>query len=82
LKIIEKDDLRRSHKKTFYKIGPIEILGVFVKQNKIDISDEKIESFNNEENLLKKEGKKNYFKQINNRNKKPVNKERIKKIIK
>ena len=39
LSIFNKYGFERSHKKTFYKAGPIEVTGIVVKHNKLDITD-------------------------------------------
>lgn len=40
LKLIQKSGFKISNRKTFYKIGPIEITGILVKHNLLDIPDE------------------------------------------
>lgn len=65
IQIIQNEGFRISHRKTFYKIGPVEITGVLVRHNGMDLPDSKKKVLADpKQNKKAKDGLGNYQKQI------------------
>jgi RNA-directed DNA polymerase len=64
LNIINESGFKRSQKKTFYKIGPVEITGILVKHNAMKPTNTILEKLKNTSNEASKKGLENYIKSI------------------
>lgn len=64
LRIILRSGFKISDRKTFYKIGPVEITGILVKHNKLDITTKLEEKLNSPLNPKSKKGLENYVVRI------------------
>jgi RNA-directed DNA polymerase len=62
--IINESGFKRSQKKTFYKIGPVEITGILVKHNALKPTKTILEKLQNTSNEASKKGLENYIKSI------------------
>lgn len=65
IQVIQDEGFRISHRKTFYKIGPVEITGVLVRHNVMDLPDSKKQALvDPKQDKRAKDGLGNYQKQI------------------
>lgn len=68
LNLITQNGFRRSQRKTFYKSGLIEVTGIVVKQNKLDITNKMKEKLKSNLSENSREGLENYVKRIKSKN--------------
>ena len=65
IQAFESRGFRRSNRKTFYKQGPAEVTGVLVRQNEIDLTDQKKRKLLNEQlTEQQRQGFENYARQV------------------
>lgn len=65
IQVIQNEGFRISHRKTFYKIGPVEVTGVLVRHNGMDLPDSKKQVLvDPKKDKRAKDGLGNYQKQI------------------
>lgn len=66
LNVISKHGFKRSHSKTFYKIGPTEVTGILVKQNNLAITNKTKNKLNTDLSESSRKGLELYIKRIEN----------------